>query len=257
MFVNFSHRLPESTFVGHWTNNITYNWLFYAFSRTGTVDLVGNKWVVGNLNGLGAQAHPIHADNVDEQYPGNPSYYLSGNVAMGDSSPASDQWKYAVQVTGENGSEMGAMPTGWRRSSPLADGTYPISEDSTANLDNVMLPTIGNSQHLDCQGNWVSHRDAADTRIVNQYKNKSGGGFWPNGLTSPITNQTSSSQLPTPLSDWTDQPVTNFSACTESLHDGIPDQWKTLKGLSTTDPNLHKETAPNGYTWLDNYLDGQ
>jgi hypothetical protein len=39
------------------------------------------------------------------------------------------------------------------------------------------------------------------------------------------------------------------------MHDGIPDQWKTLKGLSTTDPNVYKQTAPNGHTWLDNYLD--
>ena len=41
------------------------------------------------------------------------------------------------------------------------------------------------------------------------------------------------------------------------MHDGIPDQWKALKGLSTTNPSLYKETAPNGYTCLDNYLDGQ
>jgi hypothetical protein len=46
------------------------------------------------------------------------------------------------------------------------------------------------------------------------------------------------------------------TACTESLHDGIPDQWKTLKGLSTTDQTLHKSTAPNGYTYLENYLNG-
>jgi Abnormal spindle-like microcephaly-assoc'd, ASPM-SPD-2-Hydin len=257
MFVNFSHRLPESTFIGHWTNNITYNWLFYAFSRTGTVDLVGNKWITGNLNAMGAQPHPIHADNVDDQYPGNPSYYLSGNLAMGDATPNADQWAYANQVTGENGSEMGPMPNGWRRSSPLPASEFPIAVDSVGNLDDVMLPTIGNSHHLDCTGSWVSHRDAADTRIVNQYKNKSAGGFWPNGLTSPITNQSSASQIPTPQTNWTDQPITNFSACTESMHDGIPDQWKTLKGLSTTDPNVYKQTAPNGYTWLDNYLDGQ
>jgi len=50
--------------------------------------------------------------------------------------------------------------------------------------------------------------------------------------------------------------VTDFSAGQESLHDGIPDQWKALKGLSTTDPNLHKTVAPNGYTWLENYLNG-
>jgi hypothetical protein len=40
------------------------------------------------------------------------------------------------------------------------------------------------------------------------------------------------------------------------MHDGIPDQWKTAKGLSTTDPNLYRATAPNGYTYLENYLNG-
>jgi large repetitive protein len=42
----------------------------------------------------------------------------------------------------------------------------------------------------------------------------------------------------------------------ESQHDGIPDQWKVRYGLSTTDANLNKEAAPNGYTYLENYLNG-
>jgi hypothetical protein len=58
------------------------------------------------------------------------------------------------------------------------------------------------------------------------------------------------------LSDWTDRPVTNFSTCTESMHDGIPDQWKANHGLSTNDPHLHNATAPNGYTFLENYING-
>jgi hypothetical protein len=29
-----------------------------------------------------------------------------------------------------------------------------------------------------------------------------------------------------------------------------------LKGLSTTDSTLHKTVAPNGYTYLENYLNG-
>jgi hypothetical protein len=31
---------------------------------------------------------------------------------------------------------------------------------------------------------------------------------------------------------------------------------KTLKGLSTTDANLYKRTSPNGYTYLENCLNG-
>src|SRR5580704_6468091 len=57
-------------------------------------------------------------------------------------------------------------------------------------------------------------------------------------------------------SDWQDHPVTNFTACQESLYDGISDQWKTLTGLSTTDPNLYKTVAANRYTYLEKYLNG-
>jgi hypothetical protein len=40
------------------------------------------------------------------------------------------------------------------------------------------------------------------------------------------------------------------------MHDGIPDQWKNAHGLSTSDPTLHKQQASNGYTYLENYLNG-
>jgi hypothetical protein len=63
--------------------------------------------------------------------------------------------------------------------------------------------------------------------------------------------QAGATSIPTPTSDYQDHPMT--SGFTASMHDGIPDQWKTTKGLSTTDPNLHKAKAPNGYTWLENY----
>jgi hypothetical protein len=101
---------------------------------------------------------------------------------------------------------------------------FPIATDPVGNLENVLLPTVGNSQHLDCTGKWVSHRDGADQRIIHQYQTGGPGGYWPNGL----INVTSS--LPSPGSAWIDHPVTDFSACTESLHDGIPDEWKVNQG---------------------------
>ncbi len=258
MFVNVNHRIPEnSNGSTRWINNIIYNWGYYANAWLGAeiIDDINNKFIQGNLNG-GAQAHPIHFTTNSPEMSGAPSAYVSGNIfgGVGTNSVNSNQYGSLVaQITGENGDETGPIPSSWQRSSPMAaSNNFPIVPDSADDLDSILLGTIGNSQHLDCSGNWVSHRDAADTRIVQQYQNGGNGGFWPNGVT--FTGQAS---FPQPSSNWQDNPVTNFTACTESLHDGIPDTWKASKGLSTTDSNVYKTVAPNGYTWLENYLNGQ
>jgi hypothetical protein len=256
IFMNLSHRIPENANKSSaWASNIVYNWDFYANEWLGasTIDVMNNVFKPGNLNSQ-AQTFPIHfSGNGSSELPdGTPSDYVSGNICQGDSSVAGDQWGRCTQkITGENGSEIGPVPDSWKRNTP-DPRDFPISADPASALDGLLLPTVGNSQHLDCSGNWVSHRDAADTRVLNQYKTGGSGGFWPNG-----TTQAGPPSVPPPTSDYQDHPVTGFSACTESMHDGIPDQWKTLKGLSTSDPNLHHTVAPNGYTWLENYLNGQ
>jgi hypothetical protein len=260
MFVNVGHRIPEnSNFSTRWVNNIIYNWNYYANEWLGAeqIDDINNKFITGNLNS-GAQAFPIHFTTNSAEMSGDPSVYVEGNIfgPSGTNTVNSDQYGELVnQITGENGDETGPIPSSWQRGSPMAaSNSFPIVPDPATSLDNIMLATVGNSQHLDCNGNWVSHRDAADQRIVSQYQNGGSGGFWPNGVTFSGVALSSSD---TPSGNWQDNPVTNFTACQESQHDGIPDQWKTLKGLSTTDPNLYNEIAPNGYTWLENYLSGQ
>ena len=55
MFVNISHRIPETDNKSvRWVNNLTYNWAFYAFAGLGgeAIDIIGNKWVRGNLNAV-------------------------------------------------------------------------------------------------------------------------------------------------------------------------------------------------------------
>jgi hypothetical protein len=257
MFVNVDHRIPEnSNGSTRWINNIVYNWSYYANEWLGAeiIDDINNKFVKGNLNGQ-AQAHPIHFTTNSPEMSGAPSVYVSGNIfgAAGANTVASDQYGTLVsQITGENGDETGPIPSSWERSGSMAaSNAFPIVSDAADNLDSLMLGTVGNSQHVDCSGNWVSHRDAADQRIVAQYQNGGSGGFWPNGVT-----YTGLSTFPAATANWQDHPITNFTACQESQHDGIPDQWKTLKGLSTTDANLYKRTAPNGYTYLENYLNG-
>jgi hypothetical protein len=114
-----------------------------------------------------------------------------------------------------------------------------------------LIPTIGNSQHVDCNGGFVSHRDQADARIIAQYQNGTNGGFWPNGVGAPTTS------ISTPQTPWTDIPVVGFPVCTETLHDGIPDAWKTAHGIALNDATFYKRAGTNGYTGLENYMNGQ
>jgi hypothetical protein len=100
----------------------------------------------------------------------------------------------------------------------------------------VLLATVGNSRRLDCDGNWVSNRDVHDARIVEQYRTRGDG--------APFLGQFSSPAIPAGI------------PCPSSLHDGIPDAWKRAHGYSLTDDGLWSRKAPNGYTYLENYLNG-
>jgi hypothetical protein len=257
MFVNINHRIPEYNNASmRWINNVTYNYGWYAVEGLGGTqsDIINNIWDYNNL--VPEQAYPIHASdgvgNTEGDIPTHPSFYVSGNIGHGRTTPNVDQiGELTYQITGENGNEInGHLPSSWLRNSPLAaSNAFPIIPDPATNLTNILAPTVGNSQHLDCVGTWMSHRDAADARIVSEVQNHGTGGFWPNGVAGGAS-------IPVPLPDWQDHPITGFPVCQQSMHDGISDEWKTAHGLSTTDPNLFNEIAPNGYTYLENYLNG-
>jgi pectate lyase len=258
MLVNVHHRIPEnSNGSTRWINNVIFNWGWYANEWLGAeiIDAINNKYITGNLNSS-AQAFPIHFTTNSPEMSGAPSVYVAGNIygGHGANTVNSDQYGQLVnQITGENGNETGPIPSTWARLSPMpASNIFPIVPDPAASLDAILLPTIGNSQHLDCNGNWVSHRDAADTRILAQYQSGGSGGYWPNGVT--FTGQAT---IPQPTADWQDAPVVNGPPCVESLRDGIPDQWKKNNKLSTTDSNLYKKIdKKTGYTYLEEYLAG-
>jgi hypothetical protein len=274
LFANIDHRIPENDGKSNqWISNIVYNWSFYASAWLGTtsvVDVINNKYVPGNLNvgspGPGgcasfgcagpAQTYPIHFSQNDSKLPatgGVPSIYISGNICQGDSAPATDQYgRCAQQISGENGNETGPIPSSWKRST-TDPRPFPITQDAATSLDSIILPTVGNSRHLDCNGNWVAHRDAADARVINQYQTHGAGGFWPNGVT-----YVGQATIPTPSGTYVDTPITaGFVQCVESLHDGIPDCWKIRYNLSTTDAGLGTRVDPKtGYTYYETYKNG-
>ncbi len=122
MFVNISHRIPETDNKSvRWVNNLTFNWAFYAFAGLGgeALDIIGNKWVRGNLN-ASAQAHEIHVTEKSPEVLGNPSVFVSGNVGPNQSDPNGDQYLMVSHISGENGRENGPIPDSWKRTDSVA-----------------------------------------------------------------------------------------------------------------------------------------
>jgi pectate lyase len=252
VFINVGHRIPLNELdEWRWVNNITYNWDYFASNQSGSQsDFINNKWVPGPQTAGASNPHPVNAtvgngsgsgnclSNCD--LPGTPSIYMKGNVCQFGS-----DYQCSAEEAGDDpeGFPEVASPirSTWQRDTPLPAQQFPITADPASSLDSVLLPTVGNSQHLDCSGNFVSMRDSQDARVIAQYVALGPGG----GFAGPNYNGASS----TP-------PIPGGALCQESLHDGIPDQWKTLKGLSTTDSTLYRTVAPNGYTYLENYLNG-
>ena len=282
--LNYDHRWPLLNVGGvRWVNNMGYNGVqngssAFNFTAWGGIkaDIIGNNYVPGpDTNGHThnylINAYPSNTNDPSDCEPGcdyssAPSVYMLNNIGCTGSTtnagcpiePATNVPNDAAQTdqvwqgwegaeTPQTGIPDATWPSSWYRSSPMQSETFPIAADPVTNLDNVMLATIGNSQHLDCNGNFVSNRDSQDTRVINQYINRGHGGPW-SGPT--YTGPLGAGGAPAPPA------VAQGTACVESMHDGIPDQWKSSRGLSTTDPNLYRTTAPNGYTYLENYLNG-
>jgi uncharacterized protein YjdB len=267
-FITVDHRLPlnQSGRNVRWVNNLVYNWgLFAALSMGGVqTDYIGNKYVDGTggninysdthvflANGNGCDPYDQTGDCGGDNETG-PSMYLLNNTGrtgrtrgapmVTPTNVVNDAGQKSMTAQGSESGDTGdpnstgAWPSNWFRNTPLPAEQFPIIADDVANLDNVLLPTVGNSQHLDCSGNWVANRDSQDTRIISVYKTLAADDLFTGQFQPP--------------------PISTGTPCQETQHDGIPDQWKSAQGLSTTNPNLFNEIAPNGYTYLENYLNG-
>jgi hypothetical protein len=255
---------------GRIVNNLVYNTTYYQSLAGGHKDFIGNYYKDG--------PYCCRSNPEIETYPGNssgggsanPDLYIAGNAAGSNGfNPNADQWTGGTTCTncsatntltglapGPNGPGPNMLnipiPTTYRRLTPLAPVGTPINVDSAvaiASPSGVLLPDYPNSQgnpgvgasaklnDVACDGTWVANRDPQDTTYINQFINNAGHS---NNIVGPGT-------LPT---------LATGTPCASSLRDGIADAWKAKYALSTTDATLYQRTAPNGYTYLENYLNG-
>jgi len=246
LLANSSHRNPlikNKSF--RFVSNIVYNWRFYATQSAKGVssDIISNFYKPGPLNSdksphkYEIEVFPV--SRFERMMPsGQSSVYVSGNTGPNISDPRADNWKMVTEITDENGNVVGPLDTRYRRMAPLPALPVPITADPSDKLEKILLPTVGASQRLDCLGKWISNRDAADKRIIDEYHSFKGiipakedevGGF-------PV--------------------IESGKPCTDRDHDGMPDKWERKHRLNPRNSSDGVAIAPNGYSNLENYING-
>ena len=247
------HRVKSGRIV----NNLVYNWNYYAIKAKGLKDIIGNYVKKGPYSGWNNPEIETWL-NAAVGTTAAPSLYIAGNASDSNNfTPGTNQWAgnlTGVAVGEDSSDSMTAVPipTTYQRTAPLAAVGVPIATNLASDLasaNGVLLPAYptsegktgaGTSAKLSdtaCDGTWVSNRDSLDSRYVSEFINATGHS----------SNITSSGTPPS---------LTSGTACTDTGHDGMTDVWELAHGLTPGDPTNATKIAPNGYTYLENYLNG-
>jgi hypothetical protein len=250
LFVNMGHRLPliapmEYTRL---VNNVYFNWNYFGVAHDGShLDMIGNNFIIGNLNAGNSNPHPLNgtlgtgggAGNClsNCNLPGTPSDYLLGNLCQFGS-----DYQCAAMEGGDDPEgfpETGPYPASWKRASPLAAEPIPIiAQDVNAVTANIAA-TAGNSQNLDCNGIFQLRRDADDARVIAQFTARGPGGQF----MGPGYNGSS-----------TIAPIAPGTPCAEDPITHLPIAYMQLKGIPAGS-NPWTPTA-SGYNYLEDYFNG-
>jgi hypothetical protein len=282
-YLEGTHRIPKlGNKQARIENNIIHPLFTYTDVRCatnpftgGTYDYIGNVFKQGP-NGPICEILPASESlsSTYRFYPGVPSLFVSQNVGPSDPSGTNNA-ALLYKVDPNDDDEHPQIPLApatssnyIARSSPNAALTAPITVYSPGSGGSSLATTlwttghplygpIGASRRLDCSGNWVAARDLFDQGVQVRFQNNSI--FGPSSELDSAYAQ-SNRMVNGVATTWPNvlaQLNANLgSACADSDGDGIPDAYEIAKcGSATCLPG--SATAANGYTNLENYLNGQ
>ena len=217
------------------TNNVIYNWgsnNVYG-GEGGNYNMVNNYYKPGPNTGGSARSRIVnpYKQTTAPVLP-FPRIYLAGNVVEGNAYVTAHNWRGASMNAGSTAdTALSKVTTPF----PVAGPVLQTAQDAyTAVLAGVgcVLPA----------------RDVLDQRIINDAINRTGaiidvqGGF-PHGTAYALTTGA-----------W---PTLNCGpAPADTDHDGMTDAFEAANSLNSNDPTDRYAIAANGYTNLENYLNG-
>jgi pectate lyase len=244
LYANLGSRTPlmQRAAVFDFANNVIYNWsgnnasIFgqFALNSSAFGNVVSNLWLAGPDSGEPylnvGNGGPTRIDGKAAES-GGTKLYLAGNWGPRAPTGSTNDWighgvntwdYYEFKHDGSTHLVNQAQYDAVKPFSVPRVSLHPVSD-----LLDQMLPGVGASK---------PSRDAVDQRIVKSVRNKTGmPRVAPHG---PWPDLARGAPAPPPDAD----------------HDGIPDAWEKSHGLNPADPKDGPETAANGYTNIENYL---
>jgi hypothetical protein len=197
-------------------NNVVYNW---GGQATAFGDLEGAGPSTGNVIGnsyIPGADSNTTAVRISTNVSAGTLVYVRGNVGPGRETDQGDEWLIV------DGDEQ------FRSDTPAVPPSG-IGEHTAAEAYDLVLQHAGAN---------APYRDPIDTRIVASVTSGTG---------NIIDSQTE-------VGGWPD--LAGGTAPVDSDHDGMPDDWETARDLDPNDAADGNHVAPNGYTWVEVYING-
>lgn len=157
--------------------------------------------------------------------------YLAGNYIDGSAAITAANWKGATMQGGSPADTVQSKVNTPFNIAPLTTQTAQAAYASVLQGAGCILPV----------------RDGVDARIMQEVQARTGSIIDVQGGYPAHVTPYSVSQAAWPV-------LTCGPAPVDSDHDGMPDAWETSHSSNPNDPADRQTVAPNGYTYLENYL---
>jgi hypothetical protein len=228
-------------------NNVIYNWGSNSFygGEAMNVNMINNYFKPGPAtianNGASKQGRIISIDKNKvegtEVYNIWGKFYINGNVVETNTNATNDNWAYGVynQFHSSYGTVSEAEKAAIRINQP-----HPVNDNVT-----TYDATRAYEQVVGYAGASLV-RDAVDTRIIDNVKNKTFTANGSNGSTNGIIDTQSD------VGGWPELKSTN--ALKDSDGDGIPDAWEVANKLDPDKPDANGRDLSTGYDNIEVYI---
>lgn len=258
LMAHHGSRNPRiGTGIGYfdYRNNVIYNWGYnstYGGENTDATDATKAFMVINMVNNYYKPGPATQSGGISYRL-ANPGYraaktdygkwYIAGNVMGGNATITADNWSgNGIQPQGDSGDYLI-----FKLTSPWV--AMPIVPQTATEAYSSVLDNVGASLK----------RDAVDTHVI--YDTRNGDATYEGTYSSfsgnGVMDKTKKCGIIDSQSDVGGWPVLNSTpAPTDTDHDGMPDVWETAHGLNPNDAADRNTVAANGYTNLENYLNG-
>jgi len=234
-------------------NNVLYNWGYNSCYggenvqqgrgdkfRFFKVNMVANYYKPGPATRAGKVAYRIANPSFRENIEDYGKWYVANNVVEGYPSVSADNWDGGIQVAGGD-EHLSAI----RLENPWP--AMPIRQQTAQEAYEAVLDNAGAT---------LPQRDAIDRRIVGEvrggYATYEGKSYKDKKKISDDTKPCGIIDSPEDVGGWPELRTEN--APLDSDHDGMPDDWEIANGLNPNAPEDRNKTAPDGYTYLEKYI---